>query len=119
MPQYVFLLFDDESALVDASPQVWKEMLATHGRFVETVQAEGGRVLGGEALQPAATATVVRHTPGATAQLTDGPFIETKEALGGFYLVEAADLDQALEFARLCPCGAVEVRPVLDLSAWQ
>jgi hypothetical protein len=48
---------------------------------------------------------------------TDGPFIETKEALGGYYLIEAADLDQALELARKCPSAHVEVRPVLDTSA--
>jgi hypothetical protein len=73
----------------------------------------GGKILGGEALQP--TATSIRDDGQA---VTDGPFVETKEALGGFYLVEAADLDQALAFARLCPApgGGVELRPIMDTS---
>ena len=78
---------------------------------------QGGKILAGDALQPTATATSVRG--GADGQMvTDGPFTETKEALGGFYLIEAADLDQALAFAKQCPAltGGVELRPVLDTS---
>ncbi len=71
-------------------------------------------MLGGNALQPTATATSVRDDI-----VTDGPFVETKEALGGYYLIEAADLDQALAVAKLCPArfGGVEVRPVWDIAA--
>jgi hypothetical protein len=72
--------------------------------------------LGGEALQPNPTATTIRIRDGQTVT-TDGPFAETKEGLGGFYLVEARDLDHALELAAACPgakWGTVEVRPVID-----
>ncbi len=80
---------------------------------------ERGAYLGGEALQPNPTATTVRALDGQTV-VTDGPFIEAKEALGGFYIVEARDLDEALELAAACPgarWGAVEVRPVKDFPA--
>jgi hypothetical protein len=72
----------------------------------------GAKMLGGNALTPTSTATSIRGDI-----VTDGPFTETKEALGGYYLIEAADLDQALAVAKLCPApyGGVEVRPILDL----
>jgi hypothetical protein len=71
----------------------------------------GAKILGGNALQPTATATSVRGDV-----VTDGPFAETKEALGGYYLVEASDLDQALAIGKLCPApfGGVEVRPIME-----
>ena len=73
----------------------------------------GGKLLGGNALQPTSTATTIRNDV-----VTDGPFIESKEALGGYYLIEASDLDHALEIAKLCPAqfGGVEVRPIMDTS---
>jgi len=73
---------------------------------------------GGEALAPTATATTVRVRDGRTIS-TDGPFAETKEVLGGFYLVEAADLDEAIGYAAMIPGakhGSVEVRPVWDFA---
>jgi hypothetical protein len=76
------------------------------------------RCLGGAHLQPAETATTLRHAPG-DALITDGPFADTKEVLGGYYVLEAADLDEALEFAQLIPAvrlgGAVEVRPLVNV----
>ena len=78
-----------------------------------------GAMLGGEALQPTASATTVRVVDGRTVT-TDGPFAETKETLGGFYLVEAADLDEAIAYAAMIPgatYGSVEVRPVWDSMA--
>ena len=74
--------------------------MQAHGQFAQAVDHQSGKILGGEALQPTATATSLRDDGQAVA---DGPFVETKEALGGFYLIEAADLDQALAFAKLCP----------------
>jgi hypothetical protein len=70
-------------------------------------------MLGGNALDSTSTATSVRGD-----LVTDGPFVETKEALGGYYLIEATDLDQALAVAKLCPAprGGVELRPILDVS---
>jgi hypothetical protein len=113
MAEYVILIYENESAYVDASPQVWQTAMEAHTRFAEQVGEKGGKLTGGNALQPTTTATSVRGDV-----VTDGPFAETKEALGGFYLVEARDLDHALEIAKLCPApyGGVEVRPVMDTS---
>jgi hypothetical protein len=87
--------------------------MEAHNRFAGQVGEKGGKLTGGSALQPTTTATSVRGDV-----VTAGPFAETKEALGGFYLVEARDLDHALEIAKLCPApyGGVEVRPVMDTS---
>ena len=75
-----------------------------------------GAMKGGEALEPTSTATTVR-LKGGQRLVTDGPFAETKEALGGFYMIQAADLDEALELASGCPAatyGSVEVRPIWE-----
>ena len=79
---------------------------------------EDPRCLGGAHLQPAETATTVRYSPGQ-ALITDGPFADTKEVLGGYYVLDAADLDEALEFVQQIPAvrlgGAVEVRPLVEI----
>jgi hypothetical protein len=80
---------------------------------------ESGSYLGGEALQPTSTATTVRGNGAGKIMTVDGPFAETKEALGGFYLVDCKDLDEALKWASEIPSvnrGSVEVRPVVDFS---
>ena len=114
MAQYLFLIYEDETAYAEPSPEVWADMMRQHRRFAEQVVEQGGKILGGEALQPTQTATTIRGDV-----LTDGPFAETKESLGGFYLVEATDLDHALALGRLCPApnGCVEVRPIMDTSS--
>nr|WP_255633207.1 YciI family protein [Demequina sp. TTPB684] len=78
-----------------------------------------GALVASEALLPVETATTVRHKDGAT-QVLDGPFVELKEHLGGFYLIDVDTLDDAIEWARKLPVGegAVEVRPIMDLSAF-
>jgi hypothetical protein len=113
MAQYLILIYETEDAYENPTPDVWKTSMEAHGRFAEQVAAQGGTIVGGNALQPTGTATSIRGDI-----VTDGPFVETKEALGGYYLIEATDLDQALAFARLCPApyGGVEVRPILDTS---
>jgi hypothetical protein len=113
MTQYLILIYENEEAYVDPAPEVWQTAMQAHGRFAEQVGELGGKLDGGNALQPTATATTIRGDV-----VTDGPFAETKEALGGYYLIEARDLDHALEIAKLCPApyGGVEVRPVLDTS---
>lgn len=116
MAQYMFLIYRDEAAFVDAppTPEVFQQMLAAHLAWQESVDAGGGKILAGEALTDTTTATTVRPQADADPIITDGPFAETKEALGGFYTVEAEDLDQALAFARTLPTnGCVEVRPVM------
>jgi hypothetical protein len=113
MAQYLILIYENENAYIDPSPQVWQQAMEAHGRFAGQVGERGGKLLGGNALQPTPTATSIRGDV-----VTDGPFAETKEALGGYYLIEARDLDQALDIAKLCPApyGGVEVRPVMDTS---
>jgi hypothetical protein len=116
---YMFLLYDNADAFGDEppSPEEWQQQMALHGEFAANVTAAGGRILGGEALAPVSAATTVVHRPGEEPVVTDGPFVETKEVLGGFYLIECADLDQAVAFARILPAvGGVEVRPVIDTS---
>ena len=118
MTQYMLLIYGDESSYADATPEDWGRMVAEHDAFSKAVPEQGGAILGGAALTPTSTATSVRADGVGGFSITDGPFTETKEALGGYYLVEARDLDQALEFAKLCPAhgGVIEVRPVMDTS---
>jgi hypothetical protein len=113
MAEYLVLIYEDESAYIDPAPGVLQKVMEAHTRFAGQVGEKGGKLLGGNALQPTATATSVRDDV-----VTDGPFAETKEALGGYYLIEARDLDHALDIAKLCPAayGGVEVRPVMDTS---
>ena len=84
--------------------------MEAHNRFAEQVAETGGKIVSGRALQPTMTATSIRGDV-----VTDGPFAETKEALGGYYLIEAPDLDHALAIGKLCPArfGGVEVRPIM------
>jgi hypothetical protein len=112
MAEYLILIYENESDYGDQSPEVWQQTMQAHGRFAEQIVELGAKMLGGNALSPTSTATSIRGDI-----VTDGPFTETKEALGGYYLIEAADLDQALAVAKLCPApyGGVEVRPILDL----
>ena len=120
MAQYMFLIYGDEAAFSETppSPEQWQEMMAAHMAFQSGVNDNGGTILGGEALAPTTTATTVRPSPEGEALVTDGPFAETKEALGGYYLVEAEDLDAALGFAKTLPTtGCVEVRPVVPTNA--
>ena len=118
MTQYMFLIYADEAGYADVTPEQWGAMAKEHLTFQEKVTAEGAKVLSGEGLAPTAAATTVRSDGAGGFLVTDGPFAETKEALGGYYLLEASDLDQALEFAKLCPAygGGVEVRPVMNSS---
>jgi hypothetical protein len=111
MAQYLILIYSDETA--EMSPDESQALFEAHGRFAEQTEKAGVTIVGGEALQPTSTATTIRDDV-----VTDGPFVETKEAVGGYYLIEAKDLDEALAVAKLCPApnGGVEVRPILDVS---
>ena len=111
MARYVFLMYDAEDFYDTADEQAVVDEMRLHEQFMEAVRAAGASVVGGEALQPSSTASTVR----GDALVTDGPFADTKEALGGFYVIDAPDLDVALCLAKLCPAGNVEVRPVLEL----
>ncbi|HEX9064753.1 MAG TPA: YciI family protein [Streptosporangiaceae bacterium] len=113
MAKYAILIYEAESGYASGDQQLFQDVMEAHNRFAGQVGEKGGKILGGDALEPTATATSIRGD-----LVTDGPFAETKEALGGFYLIEARDLDHAIEIARLCPArfGGVEVRPVMDTS---
>jgi hypothetical protein len=110
---YALLIYGDESA--PPAPDESAKYMA----FGEEATA-AGVMKGGEGLDPTSTATTVRVRDGER-MLTDGPFAETREALGGFYLIEAEDLDGAIEWAAKIPgasTGCVEVRPLMDYEAY-
>ncbi len=109
--KYLCLVYMEEKSL-DAVPD--SDCMA----FEESLR-KSGRYIAGEALQRVATATTVRVRDGKVS-LTDGPFAETKEQLAGFYLIDARDLDEAIQLAAKIPparVGSIEVRPVRELSA--
>lgn len=116
MAQYMFLLYDSEDWYDQITPEEWESQMKLHNDFMAAVEAAGARVLGGEALERTTTASTVRNPAQGESLVTDGPFIETKEALGGFYVMECKDLDQAIALAKVCPTGNVEIRPVMDTS---
>ncbi len=112
--KYLCLVYSDESKLHDLPSSPRDAECFAYANAL----ADAGRLLAGEALQPVATATTVRLR-GGEVHLTDGPFAETKEQLAGFYLIDAADLDQALKIAADIPparVGSIEVRPVRRLQ---
>jgi hypothetical protein len=111
--KYALLIYSDETQ--EPSQAEWDAVMGEYYAYSKSV-VDAGAMAGGEALQPTATATVVRVRDG-NRLTTDGPFAEAREQLGGFFLVEAADLDAALDWAARCPgarYGAVEVRPVME-----
>jgi len=113
---YLAMLFEDESAYADGSR--FAEMMPAHEAF-QAAAGSAGVLAGGNALEPTATATMIRVRDGERL-LTDGPYVETKEQLGGYYLLECKDLDEALAWASRIPAaatGAIELRPVADLAA--
>jgi hypothetical protein len=114
MAQYLILIYEDEAQYATATPEVMNEIMQAHNAFAGQVEEHGAKLLGGNALQSTGTATSIR---GGT-DVTDGPFVETKEVLGGYYLVEAPDLDAALAVGKLCPArfGGVEVRPIMTFE---
>jgi hypothetical protein len=115
--RYTLLIYGDESAGADASPEQLEQLIGEYRAYEAWLQ-ERGIKRAGEALQDTSQATTVRVRDDG-AMTTDGPFAETKEQLGGFYLLECDDLDDALEAARRCPgstYGSVEVRPVVDFD---
>lgn len=112
--QYLLLIYQDESLWASMSEAEQGEIFGEYMSYTRRIR-ENGSFVAGEALQPVETATTVRIREGKTVT-TDGPFAETREQLGGFYLVEAADLDEAIRLAAQIPAardGSVEVRPVM------
>ena len=115
--KYLLLIYTPEPT-EQPPDDVIAEVMNAYNAFTDHVRQRGA-YLAGEALQPTVTATTVRVRNGETLT-TDGPFAETKEALGGFYMVEAKDLDEAIDFAARIPGakdGSIEVRPIVDFEA--
>ncbi len=115
--KYALLLYSDEATEPDMTGPNAADELAPWMAFGEALM-QAGAMLGGDALQPVATATSVQVRDGKTIT-SDGPFAETKEALGGFYLIEAADLDEATAWAAKVPSavrGTVEIRPIMSFD---
>lgn len=111
--QYMILIYSDESGYGRMSEADMGELMAAYGRFHEEVEASG-KLVGAARLCPTQTATTVQVRDGKTVT-TDGPFAETKEQLGGYYLIEADSLDEALKVAEKVPSasyGSIEVRPL-------
>jgi hypothetical protein len=115
--KYLCLIYGDESQMPAPTRDRPMTMMAEYHAFTEDIR-KSGHLLAGEALQRTATATTVRIRSG-NVSMTDGPFAETKEQLGGFYMIEAADLNEAVAIAARIPgakTGSVEVRPVQVFS---
>ncbi len=116
MPKYLMLIVESEAAYAEAGEAVFGEVMAEHNAFSKEVVEAGGKILGGEALQPTPTATYLRGTRTADVHTFDNPLPELKEVVGGYYLVEAADDAAALELAKRCPAGFgyIELRPIWE-----
>ena len=110
---YLLMIHSDESAMQQLRTEDINGMIAAYGAYTQALQ-EAGVYRGGERLHPSSTATVVRMQKGKTSVL-NGPYAEVKEQLGGYYVIDAADLDAAIGWAARCPGaqhGAIEVRPI-------
>jgi hypothetical protein len=115
--QYLLLIYNAESQWQSMSEAEGNQMLKEFGAFTQSIMASGN-YKGGNRLQPVAAATTIRVKDGKKL-VTDGPFAETKEQLGGYYVVEAKDLDEATAIAARIPAartGSIEVRPIIDMQ---
>ena len=115
--QYLLLIYEDEKLGAAMSEAEQGQLIGAYGEFSKGIK-DNGNYLSGEALEPTSTATTVRVRDGKTLT-TDGPFAETREQLGGFYLIEAKDLDEATAIAARIPnakTGSVEVRPIMTFG---
>lgn len=118
--RYLLMIYGDEAEDMKASPAEQEANMAEYYAFTNEVRAKG-LYEGGEALQPTNTATTVRIREGKLMS-TDGPFAETKEQLGGYYLLNCENLDQAIEYAAKIPAtrsGSVEIRPIWEFNEGQ
>ena len=116
--KYMLLIHDDEKAWGQLSEAERQRIYGEYGQFGQQIK-EAGHYLAGAQLQPTTTATSVRVRDGKRL-VTDGPFAETREQLGGYYLVNAKDLDEAISIAARIPSahmGTIEVRPVVEMGS--
>ena len=111
--KYMLLVYGNEAAMASAPKDAVTRMMAAYTAYSQAM-VDAGVMVAGDRLRPSCAATTVRTTVGNT-QVLDGPYAETKEQLGGYFLIEAPDLDAALSWAQRCPGavdGVIEVRPV-------
>jgi len=111
--QYLLMIYGDEKAVLSAPKEASAQMYAAYMAYTEAMR-KAGVLVGSNRLRPTSDATTVR-APSGKHSVQNGPFAETKEQLGGYYLIEAPDLDVALSWAARCPgaqFGSIEVRPV-------
>jgi hypothetical protein len=118
--KYLFLLYGDESQWADATPEQLQSSMDAYVALDKEVN-ESGVLVSGEGLEPSGSATTVSLRDGE-AVLTDGPFAETREQLGGFYVLDCRDLDDAVAWAKKIPAlregGSIEIRPVMNYEAY-
>jgi hypothetical protein len=115
--KYLCLIYDEEKTIDAMSSSESEAFMGEYFAFTRAIR-ESGQYVAGEALQPVSTATTVRIRNGRMST-TDGPFAETREQLGGFYLIEARDLNEAIQVAAKIPSarfGSIEVRPVVNFG---
>jgi hypothetical protein len=115
--KYLLMLYADEIAGSKVSPEVWNDMMNQFDAWSQAMEKAGVNNMF-QALHPTSAATTVR-VPNGKKVITHGPFAETKEQLGGFYLIDAKNLDDAIEWAAKCPgaaYGSIEVRPVREYA---
>jgi hypothetical protein len=117
--RYMLTLIGEEGGWEDATPEQMRAQMGRWDAYTQELR-DAGAFVAGEGLQESATATTVRIGDNDERIVTDGPFAETKEQVGGFYLLECKDLDEALEWAKKVPArgGAIEIRPVMDYEAF-
>ena len=117
--KYLLLLYGDEAQWADATPEDLQKSMDGYVALDKEVN-EAGVLVSGEGLEPSSAATTLRVRDGET-MLTDGPFAETREQLGGFYLLDCRDLDEAVEWAKKIPAaydGSIEIRPVMNYDEY-
>jgi hypothetical protein len=115
MPRYMLLIYGDEKGLENVTPEQLQQEYAAYDAFTKELKTRGV-MRAGEALERTSAATTVRVKGGETLT-TDGPFAETKEQLGGFYMIEVDNLDDAIKAAAMIPgaqYGSIEVRPIME-----
>ena len=115
--QYVLLIYENEAQMNQMPKEAYDALVQAHGNFAAELK-KSGHHMGGMGLKPSSSATTVRVRNGKLLT-TDGPYAETKEQLGGFYILKAKDLDEAIAIAARLPCvekSSVEIRPVLEID---
>ncbi len=115
--RYMLLIYGGEAAMANATEAERQAEMVKWGEYTEDMRSSGVFVAG-DPLQPIATATTVRDN-GGEPLVTDGPFAETKEQLGGYYVLEVADVDEAIKWAHKCPGarrGSIELRPIMEFA---